>query len=198
MTPSWSTVADSTPAGVTYGNETKTPSDKGIVTVSRNITAPATAAGTKGEYRALVTYKNDSGVTEKEIATNPVTVQLSAPAAAPTASATPTLGAVTGSPITAANGTASVPVTSAKIAPAEYTCSIDKNELPGATSGKVKFAVAWDSGTKACKVTATDDSHNGAVSGTIKVTVKVDEDGTAGAAKTVSDGAEKDVTVNIS
>ncbi|NMX20830.1 hypothetical protein HHB27_11965, partial [Mobiluncus mulieris] len=55
-----------------------------------------TAAGTKGEYRALVTYKNDSGVTEKEIATNPVTVQLSAPAAAPTASATPTLGAVTG------------------------------------------------------------------------------------------------------
>ncbi|NMW76177.1 cell wall-binding repeat-containing protein, partial [Mobiluncus mulieris] len=73
----WSTVADSTPAGVTYGNETKTPSDKGIVTVSRNITAPATAAGTKGEYRALVTYKNDSGVTEKEIATNPVTVQLS-------------------------------------------------------------------------------------------------------------------------
>ena len=30
------------------------------------------------------------------------------------------------------------------------------------------------------------------------MTVKVDEDGAAGAAKTVSDGAEKDVTVNIS
>ncbi|EFU81328.1 hypothetical protein HMPREF0576_1170 [Mobiluncus holmesii ATCC 35242] len=118
--------------------------------------------------------------------------------AAPTASAKPTLGAVTGSPITAVNGTASVPVTGAKSAPAEYTCSIDKNEISAGTSGKVKFAVAWDASTKACKVTATDDSHNGAVSGTIKVTVKVDEDGAASAAKTVSDGAEKDVTVNIS
>ncbi|WP_181964226.1 hypothetical protein, partial [Mobiluncus holmesii] len=77
-------------------------------------------------------------------------------------------------------------------------CSIDKNEISAGTSGKVKFAVAWDASTKACKVTATDDSHNGAVSGTIKVTVKVDEDGAASAAKTVSDGAEKDVTVNIS
>ncbi|NMW76203.1 hypothetical protein, partial [Mobiluncus mulieris] len=46
-----------------------------------------TAAGTKGEYRALVTYKNDSGVTEKEIATNPVTVQLSVPAQAQTLTA---------------------------------------------------------------------------------------------------------------
>ena len=117
---------------------------------------------------------------------------------AATASAKPTLGAVTGSQINAADGTASVPVTGAKAAPAVYTCAIDKTELaatnPG--TGKVKFTVDWDDVAKACKVTATDENHHGAVTGTIKVTVKVDEDGT-GAAKTVSAGADADVTVNI-
>ena len=118
------------------------------------------------------------------------------PAAPATASAKPTLGAVTGS-ITAVDGTASVPVTSPLSAPAEYTCSIDKASIDAATSGKVKFSVAWDAAAKACKVTASDDSRNGAVSGTIKVTVKVDEDG-AGTAKTVSPGADENVSVNIS
>ena len=120
------------------------------------------------------------------------------PATPATASATPTLGAVTGSPITAADGTASVPVNSALGSPAVYTCAIDKTELAPASpgTGKVKFAVAWDDTAKACKVTASDESHSGAVSGTIKVTVKVDEDG-AGTAKTVSTGADADVTVNI-
>ena len=117
------------------------------------------------------------------------------PAAPATASAKPTLGAVTGS-ITAVDGTASVPVTSPLSAPAEYTCSIDKASIDAATSGKVKFSVAWDAAAKACKVTASDDSRNGAVSGTIKVTVKVDEDG-AGTAKTVSPGADANVSVNI-
>ena len=118
------------------------------------------------------------------------------PAAPATASAKPTLGAVTGS-ITAVDGTASVPVTSPLSAPAEYTCSIDKASIDAATSGKVKFSVAWDAAAKACKVTASDDSYVGAVSGTIKVTVKVDEDG-AGTAKTVSPGADENVSVNIS
>ena len=119
------------------------------------------------------------------------------PATPATASATPTLGAASGS-ITAADGTASVPVTSPLAAPAVYTCAIDKTELAPASpgTGKVNFAVAWDATANACKVTASDASHSGAVSGTIKVTVKVDEDGT-GAAKTVSAGADADVTVNI-
>ncbi|WP_036383791.1 cell wall-binding repeat-containing protein [Mobiluncus mulieris] len=111
---SWSSVADSTPAGVTYGTETKTPSDKGIVTVSRNITTPATDAGKAGDYRALVTYKNDSGVTEKEIATNPVTVQLSAPAAAPAQTLTAvtiTMNPVSGEVKTTASDTGAKTVT---------------------------------------------------------------------------------------
>ena len=119
------------------------------------------------------------------------------PAAPATASAKPTLGAVTGSPITTATGSASVSVTSPLGAPAVYTCAIDKESIDAATSGKVNFAVAWDATAKACKVTASDDSHVGAVSGTIKVTVKVDEDG-AGTAKTVSPGADENVSVNIS
>ena len=119
------------------------------------------------------------------------------PATPATASAKPTLGAVTGSPITTATGSASVSVTSPLGAPAVYTCAIDKESIDAATSGKVNFAVAWDATAKACKVTASDDSHVGAVSGTIKVTVKVDEDG-AGTAKTVSPGADENVSVNIS
>nr|WP_282921144.1 cell wall-binding repeat-containing protein [Mobiluncus sp. Marseille-Q7826] len=122
----------------------------------------------------------------------------SRPATPATASATPTLGTVNGSPITAANGTASVPVTGAKAAPAVYTCTIDTTEIAPAApgTGKVKFDVAWDATANACKVTATDESHSGAVTGTIKVTVTVDEDGT-GTAKTVSAGADANVTVNI-
>ena len=119
------------------------------------------------------------------------------PATPATASAKPALGAVTGSPITTATGSASVSVTSPLGAPAVYTCAIDKESIDAATSGKVNFAVAWDATAKACKVTASDDSHVGAVSGTIKVTVKVDEDG-AGTAKTVSPGADENVSVNIS
>ena len=117
------------------------------------------------------------------------------PAAPATASAKPTLGTPSGD-ITAVDGTASVPVTSALGSPAVYTCAIDKESINGATSGKVNFAVAWDAAAKACKVTASDASRVGAVSGTIKVTVKVDEDG-AGTAKTVSTGADANVTVNI-
>ncbi|MCV0003499.1 cell wall-binding repeat-containing protein, partial [Mobiluncus mulieris] len=173
---------------------------KGVTATGNNTTGQLTFTpadrkedvAANGTYKVTVRWIDSKGNIKYQDSVD-VTVKL---AAAPTTSAKPTLGAVTGSPITAANGTASVPVTDAKSAPAEYTCTIDKNELP-ATTGKVKFAVAWDSSAKACKVTATDDSHNGAVSGTIKVTVKVDEDG-AGAAKTVSDGADKNVTVNIS
>ena len=117
------------------------------------------------------------------------------PAAPATASAKPTLGTPSGD-ITAVDGTALVPVTSALGSPAVYTCAIDKESINGATSGKVNFAVAWDAAAKACKVTASDASRVGAVSGTIKVTVKVDEDG-AGTAKTVSTGADANVTVNI-
>ena len=117
------------------------------------------------------------------------------PAAPATASAKPTLGTPSGD-ITAVDGTASVPVTSALGSPAVYTCAIDKESIDAATSGKVNFAVAWDAAAKACKVTASDASRVGAVSGTIKVTVKVDEDG-AGTAKTVSTGADANVTVNI-
>ncbi|WP_146742442.1 hypothetical protein [Mobiluncus mulieris] len=75
-----------------------------------------------------------------------VTVKLAAAPPA-TQSAKPVLSAPSGN-ITAANGTASVPVTGAKSAPAEYTCSINKNELSAVTSGKVKFTVAWNDGAK--------------------------------------------------
>ncbi|SPX79905.1 Uncharacterised protein [Mobiluncus mulieris] len=132
---------------MTYGTETKTPSDKGIVTVSRNITTPATAADAKGDYRALVTYKNDSGVTEKEIATNPVTVQLSAPAQTLTA-VTITMNPVSGEVKTTASDTGAKTVT--------LTC--DK------TGTAVDVQYSWDitGASGQVKSGAADATHFGA------------------------------------
>ena len=149
------------------------------------------AAASNGNYHAVVDWKDSEGnVRYQAIAGLEINITTA------TASATPTLGTVTGSPINSATGTASVPVTGAKGAPAVYTCAIDKESIDAATSGKVNFAVAWDASANACKVTASDASHVGAVNGTIKVTVNVDEDG-AGTAKTVSAGADENVTVSI-
>ncbi|MCU9972202.1 hypothetical protein [Mobiluncus mulieris] len=149
----WSAVANSTPAGVTYGTETKTPSDKGIVTVSRNITTPATAADAKGDYRALVTYKNDSGVTEKEIATNPVTVQLSAPAAAPAQTLTAvtiTMNPVSGEVKTTVSDTGAKTVT--------LTCA----KAVGDTADDVQYSWDISGASDQVKSGAADATHFGA------------------------------------